>query len=144
MGEAFIFGSGGGATVEHIVMTNATSHTFQLTNPKRTSCKVFGQIHSGYESYEWYGPLQRSYADDYILGGDKYAFYRDEQFPGSYDDTFEVSLDTALTRDDNSVTITLKYPYKFEEVREWESDLDDYVTKLRRTNTIDIYVVDYD
>lgn len=150
MGEAFIFGSGGGATVEHIVITNAESHTFHLTNPKRTYCKVFGSINSDFTANRNY--YQGDYSDNLKrrLYGNQYmvSHKHDSYQPGSgwsnNDPTVEFDKDITITRKDGSITIELgtSYPYYAEE--RWASDEYGEYPSRYRTNTIDIYVVDYD
>lgn len=151
MGEAFIFGSGGGATVEHIVMTNAESHTFQLTNPKRTHCKVFGSITSNEYTGSYIG-IDGSLDCKYRLHGNQYVAYSKDGWrtitQGSwqwyYEEGTEFDKDITMTRNDGSITIELLHPY-FKDYREgYDSGDDDYYMELDRTNTIDIYVVDYD
>jgi hypothetical protein len=149
MGEAFIYGSGGGATVEHIVMTNATSHTFQLTNPKRTYCKVFGSI----ESSEYSGNSAGiwDWIDfRYRLCGNQYVVYRKDTHrltgstPVSTQESTEFDKDATITRDDGSITIELMYDYRKDYQEGYDSAWDETYVELSRTNTIDIYVVDYD
>lgn len=153
MGEAFIFGSGGGATVEHIVMTDAESHTFQLTNPKRTHCKVFGSINSS-EYTGNSGGIWDSFDGTYRLYGTQYVAYSRDgsrnitagNVNWNYTESTEFNEDITITRDDGSITIELdpSHPY-FKDYQEgYDSGWDEYYTKLSRTNTIDIYVVDYD
>ena len=147
MGEAFIYGSGGGATVEHIVLTNATSHTFQLTNPKRTYCKVFGYINSDFTANRNYYQGDYGYTYSHRLYGNQYMARQIEgSYLGgwSYTESIVYDEDITITRNADSITIDLEpsrpyYAYS-------KSATDEYgeYTKERCTNTIDIYVVDYD
>ncbi len=145
MGEAFIFGSGGGATVEHIVMTNAESHTFQLTNPKRTYCKVFGVINSDFTANQNYYQGDYSYDRRHKLYGNQYMV---RQVAGnylggwSYTETIEYDKDITMTRNDGSITIEIGRSY-YAYAKSATDEYGEY-TKERCTNTIDIYVVDYD
>ena len=151
MGEAFIFGSGGGATVEHIVMTNATSHTFQLTNPKRTHCKVFGSItsseYTGHSAgiFDSLDCKYRLYGNQYVVHSkDGHRSLTGSNAGWNYQEAVEFDKDATITRDDGSITIELMYDYRKDYQEGYDSGWDEYYTELSRTNTIDIYVVDYD
>lgn len=147
MGEAFIFGSGGGATVEHIVMTDATSHTFQLTNPKRTYCKVFGVINADFNAYSGYYTGDYSYEHENRLYGNQYLVHQvNGSYRGgwSYTEKTEYDKDITITRNDGSITIDLDPSRPYYAFQKWNSDeYGEYIEK-HCTNTIDIYVVDYD
>lgn len=151
MGEAFILGNGGGATVQHIVMTNAESHTFQLTNPKRTHCKVFGSIISNEYTGSSTG-LGDTLDCKYKLHGNQYVAYSNDghstitqgSWQWIYTESTEFDKDIAMTRNDGSITIELMYDYRKDYQEGYDSGWDEYYTELSRTNTIDIYVVDYD
>lgn len=151
MGEAFIFGSGGGATVEHIVVTDAPAHTFQLTNPKRTYCKVFGSI----TSQEYTGSsigIDGSLDCKYRLHGNQYTVYSKDgwhyisqgSWKWSYQEATEFDKDIAITRNDGSITIELLHDYRKVYKEGYDEGWDETYMELSRTNTIDIYVVDYD
>jgi hypothetical protein len=151
MGEAFIFGSGGGATVEHIVLTNATSHTFQLTNPKRTNCKVFGSITSSETTGSYIG-IEGTLDCKFRLYGSQYVVYSkdgDRSITGgswqtTYRESTEFDKDATITRNDGSITIELTHDYRKVYQEGYDSGWDETYLELSRTNTIDIYVVDYD
>lgn len=150
MGEAFIFGSGGGATVEHIVVTDAPSQTFQLTNPRRTHCKVFGYITSKETTYANYYQgdnyrhrQHRLYGNQYMVSFEYGHYYVGEGW--RYDDPIiEFDNDITITRNDGSITIDLNPSYPYYADEKWTEDEYGEYSELNRDNTIDIYVVDYD
>lgn len=151
MGEAFIMGGGGGATVEHIVMTNAESRTFQLTNPKRTHCMVFGSITTNETTGTSIG-ISGGRDCKFRLYGSQYVVYSNLEtrsisggsWQSTYKETTEFDKDATITRNDGSITIDLLYDYRKVYQEGYDSGWDETYLELSRTNTIDIYVVDYD
>lgn len=140
MGEAFLMGGGGGATIQHITATDATSNTFTLTNPKRSKCLVFGRIYASYSFYnDWDGILSSAYTRDHTLYGSKYSVFHKGDY-GNTSATFTTELGISFTRNDASITITLNSSYPFNAKTSYSYD---FMTQ-KITNTIDIYVVDYD
>lgn len=149
MAEAFIMGGGGGgATIQHITATNATSTTFTLTNPKRKNCLVFGRIYCTKSERYDYSPfnMKSSYKRDHILYGTKYSVLQQTTYPSNTADSFSSELGISFTRNANSITITLNssHPYTYAYQTSWDVNTDTTYVVLNRTNTIDIYVVDYD
>lgn len=140
MGEAFIMGGGGGATIQHITATNAPSNTFALTNPKRSKCLAFGRIYASHSFYnDWDGILSSSYTRDHTLYGSKYSVFHKGTY-GNTSETFTTELGISFTRNDAGITITLDPNYPFIAKTTYSNDFMTY----KCTNTIDIYVVDYD
>lgn len=140
MGEAFIMGGGGGATIQHITATNATSNTFTLTNPKRSKCLVFGRIYSTHSFYhDWDGILSSAYNRDHTLYGSKYSVLHNSTY-SSESKEFTTELGMTITRNANNITVTLNSSYPFIAKTTYSNDFMTY----KCTNTIDIYVVDYD
>ena len=152
MAEAFIMGGGGGnATVQRITLSEVTSLTIPLTNPKRKNCMVFG-VYSYYRNtYTTYpvNMVQYSYRYRCCLYGNTF----DRKLASSYDDypgsgdwsktEYEEALTTGFfTRNANSLTLTIGYIAATD--TEWDSSTDTTTIKEKRGNSIDIYVVDYD
>ena len=149
MGEAFIMGGGGGgnATVQHITATNAASNTFTLTNPKRNNCLVFGRIYSNDAHYNFVGTYSYSYFRDHALYGTKYSVNHLERQASGYEaSSFTSELGISFTRNAGSITITLNssHPFTYLLEDDWDVNTDTTIVTRKRTNTIDIYVVDYD
>lgn len=153
MAEAFICGIGGGnATVEHIVITDATSHTFQLNNPKRTHCMVFGSINSNEYTGSYLDVIDGSLECKYRLHGNQYAVYSKTgsryiyqgTWTWSYQESTEFDKNAVITRNNDSVTIELLHDYYKDYQEGYDSSDGTYYTELQRNNTVDIYVVDYD
>lgn len=147
MGEAFITRrGGGGATIQRVTATDATSNTFTLTNPKRNNCLVFGRIYSAQSNYRsWDGILSSAFNRDHTLYGNKYSVNHNHTY-SSESEEFTSELAMTITRNAGSITITLNssYPFTYAYQTEWNPDTDITNLVLKRTNTIDIYVVDYD
>lgn len=137
MGEAFIMGGGGGATIQRIQATDATSLTLSVTNPKRSKCLVFGVYTYTTNSYNGMGFLDSTNTYRCLLCGDVFDRIRHYVYYGSYNttDEFEESITTGFfTRNEGSVTLTIGHT------------AGGYAGEMGtvRNNTIDIYVVDYD
>ena len=138
MGEAFIMGGGGGATIQRITATDAKSLTFSVTNPKRSKCLVFGVYQYSSTSYNGLGQLSSS--DSYRCGLSGNAFdrvkthnYYDGGGGPSY--TFETNVSSGFfTRNADSVTLTIGYA---------AGGVIEAMSTVFK-NSIDIYVVDYD
>lgn len=138
MGEAFIMGGGGGATIQRITVTNATSLTFPISNPKRTKCLVFGVYEYTVTSYNGMGFLSSANTYRCGLSGNvfdrvkTYVYYDGGSGP-SY--TFETNVDSGFfTRNADSITLTIGHTAG--------GSAGEMGTVY--TNTIDIYIVDYD
>ncbi len=139
MGEAFITRRGGDATIQHITATNAESLTLPLANAKRTKCMVFGVYTYTQTNYrETGGSLESSRSYRCALYGD--AFDRKEvrwSYPlggnASTTTEYEEAVTSGFfTRNDNSITLTIGYA------------AGNPTATIKYSNTIDIYVVDFD
>ena len=146
MAEAFIMGGGGGATIQHITATDTKSNTFTLTNPKRTNCLVFGRIRSVQEHFQASsGIRQHTFTREHLLYGSKYAVNHNTYNYSNYSDTNEFTSELAITftRNASSIAITLNSSYPFVAATSYDYSSGEF-PEMKRTNTIDIYVVDYD
>lgn len=137
MGEAFIMGGGGGATIQRIQATNTTSLTLSVTNPKRSKCLVFGVYTYSSTSYNGMGFVSSSNTYRCLLSGSVFDRIRHYVYHenNSKTDEYEESIATGFfTRNEGSVTLTIGHTY---------GGSTEAMGSMRY-NTIDIYVVDYD
>lgn len=145
MAESFILGGGGnGMTVEHILLTNATSATLATTNAKRSKCAVVGFISfTNYDISTYSGTYPNGIqvgdtAKRYYIARDKYLLHETRQsYPlggsNTSSEDYSEGEGVLFVRNANNVVINLDLAYsKYNDVRD------------RRTNQIDIYVIDYD